>query len=40
LHAVGQPNYSQRRDLVPDGVVNIREFLKVLPPYFGQSCTP
>jgi hypothetical protein len=29
-----------RRDLAPDGVINITDVFNVLPPYFGSSCTP
>ena len=36
----GDPDYSERRDLFPDGVINITDVFKVLPPMFGSSCTP
>lgn len=38
--STGDPDYSQRADLVPDGVINITDVFKVLPPVFGSSCTP
>jgi hypothetical protein len=38
--SVGQPDYSARVDLAPDGVINISDVFKVLPPHFGSSCTP
>jgi len=36
--ASGDPDYSQRRDLVPDGFINILDVTKVLPPVFGSTC--
>lgn len=36
----GDPDYSERRDLAPDGFINITDVVKVLPPVFGSSCTP
>ena len=38
--STGDPNYSERRDLVPDGVINITDVFRVLPPVFGTICTP
>lgn len=37
--SLGNPIYSERRDLMPDSVINIADLFKVLPPYFGQTCT-
>ena len=37
--STGDPDYSERRDLVPDGVINLSDVFKVLPPTFGQTCT-
>lgn len=36
----GDPEYSQRADLVPDGVINITDVFRVLPPAFGSTCAP
>ncbi len=35
--SAGQPNFSTRADLSPDGVINITDVFKVLPPVFGSS---
>lgn len=37
---VGDANYSERRDLAPDGYINITDVFNVLPPVFGSNCTP
>jgi len=36
--ASGAPYYSPRKDVVPDGVINISGVFKLLPPVFGWSC--
>jgi hypothetical protein len=36
----GIDDYTPRIDLLPDGVVNILDVSKTLPPTFGQTCTP
>jgi hypothetical protein len=38
--STGQPLFSERVDVAPDGVINITDVFKVLPPIFGTSCTP
>lgn len=34
------PPTEARRDLVPDGAINILDVVRLTPPMFNQSCTP
>jgi hypothetical protein len=33
------PDYSARRDLKPDGIINLLDVGRVLPPVFGSVCS-
>lgn len=36
----GQPNYSAHADLDPDGVINVQDVFKLMPPVFGYVSQP
>lgn len=38
--SVGDPYYTVRADIVPDGVINTTDVFQVLPPVLGSSCVP
>ncbi len=38
--STGQPGFSARADLMPDGIINLGDVFPVLPPTFGTNCTP
>jgi hypothetical protein len=37
---VGDPLYTERKDLDPNGKIHILDFLKLTPPVLNTSCTP